>query len=285
MRVGVLCVAWFVCGVAGADGDVARDRKLYDQADAELTRAAQDYAKATETFAKRLEAALASDNAFSRQLALQRLRAEPTLARAETLKPLFGVLDDREPHPIGDCARKLETLRGTMAQGLDQEWHRCGNNRQSNAAFAQEVLALLAKQGTNTVRAQLFVANIYQQYLGKDSRGVALDNAATVRRYFAEPLASALLADRKAAAKRKEVPQLDGDPFIDAQDWDIATYDVMVTETEASRRRAEVKFNNAGRNDVIVLDLVADRDFAWRIAEIHYAKTTLSKIVAGAKAR
>lgn len=278
-----MCVAWLVCGVAIADGQVARDRKLYDQAESELTRAAQDYAKATETFAKRLEAALASDNAFSRQLALQRLRAEPTLARPETIKPLLGVLADREPHPIGDCARKLETMAGTMAQGADQEWHRCANNRESNAALAQIVTRLLTERGTHTVRAQLFVANIYQQYLGKDSRGVALDKASEVRRYFAEPLASALLADRKAAAKRKEVPQLDGDPFIDAQDWDIATYDVFLSEIDGSRRRAEVKFNNAGRNDVIVLDLVADRDFVWRIAEIHYAKTTLSKIVAGAR--
>ena len=79
--------------------------------------------------------------------------------------------------------------------------------------------------------ARAFVTAIYATYKGKDSKGVILDKAATIRRYFEPTLAAAMIKDQNAAAKRGEVGALDGDPFIDAQDWDIKAFNIAVAES------------------------------------------------------
>jgi hypothetical protein len=69
---------------------------------------------------------------------------------------------------------------------------------------------------------QSFVEAIDKTYLGKAARGIALTQEAVIRRYFAPPLPDAIVKDRAEADKRGEVPMLDGDPFVDAQDCEIA---------------------------------------------------------------
>ena len=69
---------------------------------------------------------------------------------------------------------------------------------------------------------QAFVDGIYKHYLGKDSKGLSLSSDAVIRRYFAPPLADAIIKDFAQAHKAGEVPLLNGDPFIDAQDWEIS---------------------------------------------------------------
>src|SRR5581483_6055615 len=61
--------------------------------------------------------------------------------------------------------------------------------------------------------------------------------------------------------------QTDGDPFVDAQDWQIAEFDIDVAETAAGKAKATVKFVNLDQPITIVLDLVKiGKD--WRIGEI-----------------
>ena len=72
---------------------------------------------------------------------------------------------------------------------------------------------------------------IYKHYLGKDSKGLALSSDAVIRRYFAPPLSDAIVKDFAAAHKAGEVPLLNGDPFIDAQDWEISNLKTAVKST------------------------------------------------------
>jgi hypothetical protein len=131
--------------------------------------------------------------------------------------------------------------------------------------------------------ARDFVTAIYDAYKGKDAKGIALDNARAIRRYFAPALATLMIADQNDAARRNEVGALDGDPFVDAQDWDIAAFDIAVSDTAPGKASATVKFDNAGTPKIVVLDLVKLNN-EWRIGEItwrHDDKSeTLSSIFA-----
>ena len=85
-----------------------------------------------------------------------------------------------------------------------------------------------------------FVTNIYNGYKGNDSPGHALDTEGAIRRYFEPSLAALMVKDRKLAAKRGEVGVLDFDPFVDAQEWDIADFDIAVAETAPGKATATV---------------------------------------------
>src|SRR5487761_2028003 len=78
--------------------------------------------------------------------------------------------------------------------------------------------------------ARAFVTAIYDTYKGKAAKGILLDDNRTIRRYFEPALAALMIKDQDAAAKRGEVGNLDGDPFVDAQDWKITGFDIAVSE-------------------------------------------------------
>jgi hypothetical protein len=119
--------------------------------------------------------------------------------------------------------------------------------------------------------ATAFVTKIYEAYKGKDSKGVSLDGDAGIRRYFEPSLAALIIKDQKAAARRKEVPTLDGDPFIDAQDWAISTFDIAVNDVPPDKAVATVSFKNIDTPVKVVLDLVKSRN-DWRIADITWRR-------------
>lgn len=123
-------------------------------------------------------------------------------------------------------------------------------------------------QATAADRSALaFVTQIYDAYKGKDAKGHPLDSAREVRRYFEPVLAALMIKDMEEAARRSEVGALDGDPFIDAQDWEIDAFDIVLSEPEAGKVSATVKFNNFGTTKSVVLDLVAVKG-EWRIRDI-----------------
>jgi hypothetical protein len=115
--------------------------------------------------------------------------------------------------------------------------------------------------------ASAFVTAIYAAYKGKNAKGIRLDTEANIRRYFEPSLAALMIKDQKDAARRHDVPNLDGDPFVDAQDWDIAAFDIAVTDTVNGTASATVKFRNADTPTVVVLDLVKTGD-NWRVGDI-----------------
>jgi len=131
--------------------------------------------------------------------------------------------------------------------------------------------------------ALAFVNAIYAPYKGKNAKGVAIDSDAQLRRYFEPSLAALISKDRKDAERRHDVPTLDGDPFVDAQDWDIRSFDITVNDTGDGKATATVKFANSGDPVTVTLDLVAAGNAAnaskpgtaagastWRIHDITY---------------
>ena len=90
--------------------------------------------------------------------------------------------------------------------------------------------------------ATAFVTRIYDAYKGENSKGILIDTDAAIRRYFEPSLAALISKDQKDAARRHDVPALDGDPFVDAQDWDISAVDIAVREASPDKAVATVGF-------------------------------------------
>ncbi len=124
-----------------------------------------------------------------------------------------------------------------------------------------------------------FLDAIYKNYIGKNAKGLPLDKPATMR-LFTPSLRKAIDGDSRRAAKRNEVPNLDGDPFVDAQDWDIKSFDISVQDNAPDKATGTVKFDNDGEKKAITLDLVKGSD-GWHIDEITTADGTLRKILSG----
>src|SRR6202047_2047181 len=123
--------------------------------------------------------------------------------------------------------------------------------------------------------AKAFLEKIYAAYKGKNSKGVPLDSDAMLKRYFEPKLAALMIKDRKDAAKRGDVPELDGDPFINAQDWEIGPVDIVVRDTAPDKASATVKFRNLNVETTVVYDLVRLKD-GWRVAALAWdGKDTL----------
>jgi hypothetical protein len=115
--------------------------------------------------------------------------------------------------------------------------------------------------------AQAFLEGIYAHYKGKDTKGVAYSGRGSAR-YFTPSLVRLIDDDARAAKKRGDVPTLDGDPFVDAQEWDIAKFDIAVTENGAGKATGTVKFNNEGQDKEITIDLVKTKA-GWRVDDLH----------------
>jgi len=127
--------------------------------------------------------------------------------------------------------------------------------------------ALAARAIAADASARAFVAAIYDAYVGKNGNGIAMDSDQKVQHYFEPSLAALILRDQKEAERRKEVGTLDFDPFVDAQDWDIAAFNIVMNEKGSDRASATVQFNNFGKPQTIVLDLVKIKN-EWKINDI-----------------
>ena len=73
--------------------------------------------------------------------------------------------------------------------------------------------------------------------------------------------------DYAEAKKRNEVPKLNGDPFIDAQDWEIANVSVSAWVTGPSTAMGVASFTNFGKPVRVTLELVST-PAGWRIVDI-----------------
>jgi Protein of unknown function (DUF3828) len=121
------------------------------------------------------------------------------------------------------------------------------------------------------VSATAFVTRIYDAYKGENSKGILIDTDAAIRSYFEPSLAALISKDHKNAARRHDAPTLDGDPFIDAQDWDIAAVDIAVRDASPDKAVATVSFKNIDQATTVVLDLIRIKS-DWRIADITWQR-------------
>ena len=113
---------------------------------------------------------------------------------------------------------------------------------------------------------QSLLEEIYRPYLTQDFKGQSYTQ---VNRFFAPDLARAIERDVRDAQRRMEVPALDGDPFIDAQDFEIAAFNIAVRDVAAGKAGATVAFKNFGEDKRVELDLVKLK-VGWRVADVKF---------------
>ena len=136
--------------------------------------------------------------------------------------------------------------------------------------------SLLARAAEPSVSAKTFVQQIYASYVGNSAqtaKGIRLDSASTVKRYFSPGLASLILEDGTASRKRGEPPTLEGDPFVGRQDWNIDGLSINVKES-GLKATAVVTFTDAGKAAKVVVELLKTGE-SWRIADIQWDSGTL----------
>jgi len=149
-----------------------------------------------------------------------------------------------------------------------------------NFVFASASAAVIAAVGPAVAdaAAKAFLEKIYAAYKGKNSKGIRLDSDAMLRLYFEPKLAALISKDNKDAAKRGDIPTLDGDPFISGQDWEIGPVTIAVRDIAPDKASATAKFTNLKMPTTVAYDLVKLKE-GWRIAEITWdGKDTLSGI-------
>ncbi len=141
------------------------------------------------------------------------------------------------------------------------------------------VIALAAAAATRPAfaaepSAQDFLAGIYAHYKGKNAKGLPVTAKGAPARYFTPELAGLIEADAKAAATRKEVGALDGDPFIDGQDFEISDVKIDVKDSAPDKATGTVTFKNFGKDTTVTLDLVKLKQ-GWRVDDIHMPSGSL----------
>jgi hypothetical protein len=132
---------------------------------------------------------------------------------------------------------------------------------------AGSIMATVLAAPAETSAPQTFVDGIYKQYLAKDSKGVSLASDTEIRRYFTGPLADAMAKDFADAQKAGDAPMLNGDPFIDAQDWEISNLRTAVKQMGADMALASVDFTIFMKKRSMKLHL-RNTTAGWRIEEI-----------------
>jgi Protein of unknown function (DUF3828) len=120
---------------------------------------------------------------------------------------------------------------------------------------------------------EAFLRGIYTPYPNHDFKGQPFWQ---VDRFFAPDLARAIEADMREAKRRGEAPKLDGDPFVDSQDWDIAKLSISV-KADGPRAVGFVSFENLGKPTQIQLELVRT-SAGWRITDIEAPSGKLSDL-------
>jgi hypothetical protein len=123
-----------------------------------------------------------------------------------------------------------------------------------------------------------FLETVYKPYRSNNhAKAIDLGKPEVIRRHFVPALAKAMVKDQVDARKRNDVPLLNGDPFVDAQDWQIA--DLRIEMTSTSRRNATgvVTFTNANEPRRLTLDLIKTGD-GWRIHEIKAPSGSLREL-------
>ena len=125
-----------------------------------------------------------------------------------------------------------------------------------------------AQMGARADDASAFVTGIYASYTGTGSSGVVLDGP-TARRLFTPPLAKLIVADQRASQASGDVGALDGDPFIDGQDWEITDLKVSAEPGEKNHARSVVTFRNFNEAKTVRLDLLRGMK-GWQVDDIHW---------------
>lgn len=129
-------------------------------------------------------------------------------------------------------------------------------------------LVLAAAPGAATPEpesARAFLLRVYEPYTREFDESIYKN----LPGYLTPELHALLLKSSEGADARGEVPPLNGDLIVDAQEWMLKGLEVQVREGGQGRAVGTVRFSNLGRVRTIAVDLVKV-DGRWRIADLHY---------------
>lgn len=126
------------------------------------------------------------------------------------------------------------------------------------------------KPGAAPQSAQSFLQSIYDPYLKPDFKGLPYTEAA---RFFAPDLARAVDRDMGQAKQRNEPPTLNGDPFVDAQEWKITNL-VIRASGKGDAATGVVTFDNFGKPQRLSVSLIRMAG-DWRFTDITGASGSL----------
>ena len=141
------------------------------------------------------------------------------------------------------------------------------------AALAAVSLFILPVQAQNP-DPKSFVESIYQRYLGKNTPGLDLSTRESLELYFTTSLADLIDKDAKEAEKLQEPPLLNGDPFVDGQDWEITDPVIAIQEAGNDRATATATFKNFGKT-ITVRHALMLTPKGWRIDDIFWSEGNL----------
>ncbi len=144
------------------------------------------------------------------------------------------------------------------------------------AALAAFSLFLLPAAAQNP-DPKSFVENIYKSYLGKNTPALDLSTREALDLYFTPSLADLIEKDAKEAEKLQEAPLLNGDPFVDGQDWEITDPVVTIQESASDRATATASFKNFGKAVSVRLALVLTPK-GWRVDDVIWSDGNLRGI-------
>lgn len=122
-----------------------------------------------------------------------------------------------------------------------------------------------------------FVRFIYGHYIGPTANEAAFawSSPPLVNQLFEASLAQAIIKE----AQKPEPAALDFDPFINAQDYDIKSYELKTEAKTDARARVVARFDNSGRATVVTYDLVRAGG-GWRIRDISWeGRNSLRKML------
>jgi len=119
-----------------------------------------------------------------------------------------------------------------------------------------------------------FVDSIYKSYLGKNTPGLDISTRQALDLYFTPSLADLIEKDAKEAEKLQEAPLLNGDPFVDGQDWEITDPVVTIQESGNERATATASFKNFGKAMTVRLALLLTPK-GWRVDDVFWSEGNL----------
>lgn len=151
----------------------------------------------------------------------------------------------------------------------------------SAVAAALLVLVIGSAQARNADdSAKTFLGSIYEAYIGNSAgtaKGVVLDSADSVRRYFSPGLASLIIEDNPGLRQPGEAFVTGSDPFVGRGSWDISNLSIEVKDSGPVKAVGTISFTNFGLPETVELELLKVGD-DWRIAEIKWGSLTLRSL-------
>jgi hypothetical protein len=128
--------------------------------------------------------------------------------------------------------------------------------------------AALAEEAPDAVVRAIYAADAPS--IKGTGEGV-MGNKAARAQFLSAALRHLIAADEKAAAKRNEPPNLDGDPFADQQDVTVKDLKISLVSTAGPKASVLADFDRGeGKREQITYSMVLERS-KWRVDDIAYA--------------